>query len=179
MPVALYNGCIMSEASDPVLTQFGVPPNQGSGTPALELDCSTGLLHQSGVAVPFVEEMIGIGVRWRNLGDAAASVLTESTDPIDPDLIRADSAWLRFGQALVTGITKTEGDPVDPDIVRVASLRSAVGGAATIMTRDHPDVPDPDLVRTEPLRYFNGNLPTDTAPVDRDQPEHDSPRLEA
>jgi hypothetical protein len=177
MPVALYTGCIMPEASDPVLTRFGVRPKQGNGTPAVEVDRSTGLLHESGVAIPLVEEMIEMGARWRNLG-AAATVLTESTDPPDPDLIRADAAWLRFGHALVTGITKADGDPVDPDIVRAGSLRSAVGAAATIMTRDHPDVPDPDLVRSEPLRYFNGYLPTDSAPVDRDQPQHDSPRLE-
>jgi hypothetical protein len=78
----------------------------------------------------------------RNFLGAAGTVLTESTDPIDPDLIRADSAWLRFGQALVTDHTRTVGDPVDPDIMRAASVRWAVESAATLITRVEPDVPD-------------------------------------
>jgi hypothetical protein len=177
MLVALQSRWIMREAADPILTQFGVPPNRGSGALALEVDRSTGLLHESGVAVPFVEEMIEMGVRWRNLG-AAATVLTESTDPIDPDLIRADSAWLRFGQALVTDLTKTVSDPVDPDVVRDAWLQWAVESAATTITREQGDEPDPDLVRAEPLRSFNGNAATDRTHVDGDQPDPDLLRLE-
>ncbi|MGA2191688.1 MAG: hypothetical protein ABSH33_24535 [Steroidobacteraceae bacterium] len=136
----------MREAADPILTHFGVPPNRGSGALALEVDRSTGLLHESGVAVPFVEEMIEMGVRWRNLG-AAATMLTESTDPVDPDLIRADSAWLRFGQALVTDLTKAFTDPVDPDVVRAAWLPRAFESATTTITRQQGDEPDPDLLR--------------------------------
>jgi hypothetical protein len=167
----------MREAPDPILTQFGVPPNRGRGSLALEVDRSTGLLHESGVAVPFVEKMIEMGVRWRNLG-AAATVLTESTDPIDPDLIRADSAWLRFGEALVTDLTKTLSDPVDPDVVRAAWLRWATESAATTMTRELGDEPDPDLVRAEPLRSFNHNAAMDRTHVDGDQPDPDLLMLE-
>jgi hypothetical protein len=127
-------------------------------------------LHESGVAVPFVEEIIKMGVRWRNLG-AAASVLTEAADPVDPDLIRANSAWLRFGEALETGLTKTLSDPIDPDVVRAAWLRWATESAATVITRELGDEPDPDLVRAEPLRAFNHNA------VDGDQPDPDLPTL--
>jgi hypothetical protein len=138
----------MRESADPILTQFGVPPSGGSGELALEVDHSTGLLHESGVAVPFVEKMIEMGVEWRNLG-AAATVLTESTVPADPDLMRPDSAWLRFGQALVTDLTKTFTDPVDPDVVRAAGLTRAFERASTTMTREQGDEPDPDLLRLE------------------------------
>jgi hypothetical protein len=177
MLVALQSRWIMREAADPILTQFGVPPNRGSEALALEVDRSTGLLHESGVAVPFVEEMIELGVRWRNLG-AAATVLTESTDPIDPDLIRADSAWLRFGEALVTDLARTVSDPVDPDVVRAAWLQWAVESAATMITRGQVDEQDPDLVRAEPLRSFNDNAETDRTHVGGDQPEPDLLGLE-
>jgi hypothetical protein len=167
----------MREVADPILTQFGVPPCRGSEELALEVDSSTGLLHEYGVGAPFVEEMIEMGVRWRNLG-AAASVLTESTDPVDPDLIRADSGGLRFGQALVTDFTKTLSDPSDPDIVRAAWLRSAVDSAATTITRERVDEPDPDLVRAEPRRACNGNVATEKTHVDGDLPNPDLLRLE-
>jgi hypothetical protein len=133
----------MREATDPILTQFGVPPNGGSEAVALEVNRSTGLLHAVGIAVPFVEEMIEMGARWRNL-DVAATMLTESTDPPDPDLVRADSAWLRFGQALVTDLTKAFTDPVDPDLVRAFE-----SSAATTITRQYGDDPDPDLLRVQ------------------------------
>jgi hypothetical protein len=167
----------MREAPDPVLMQFAVSPNRGNGALALEVDRSTGLLHESGVATPFVEEIIEMGAKWRNLG-AAASVLTETADPVDPDLIRADSAWPRFGAALETVLTKTLNDPIDPDVVRTEWLRWATERAATVITREMGDKPDPDLVRAEPLRAFNHDAAMDRTRVDGDQPDPDLPTLE-
>lgn len=167
----------MRETPDPILMQFAVPPNRGNRALALEVDRSTGLLHECGVAIPFVEEIIEMGARWRNLG-AAASVLTETADPVDPDLIRADSAWMRFGEALETVLTKTLNDPIDPDIVRAAWLSWATENAATVITRELGEEPDPDLVRAEPLRALNHNAATDRTNVDDDAPDLDLLALE-
>jgi hypothetical protein len=147
----------VGEVADPILTKFAVQPNRGNGALALEVDRSTGLLHESGANVPLVEEMIEMGVRWRNIGAAATLLTEQSTDQTDPDLIRADSAWLRFGQALATGFTKTLTDPVDPDLVRDAWLRWVADRAATTITREQGDEPDPDLMRAEQLRFIDHN----------------------
>jgi hypothetical protein len=167
----------MRDAPDPILRQFAVPPNRGNEALALEVDRSTGLLHESGVDIPFVEEIIEMGVRWRNL-DAAASLLTETADPVDPDLIRSDSAWMRFSQALETVLTKTLNDPIDPDVVRAAWLRWATESAGTVITRDLADEPDPDLVRAELLRPLNHNAAPDRTRVDGEHPDLDLPTLE-
>ena len=74
----------MSGRRDPILTQFAVPPSAGVTNPLLESDRSTGLLYEPGATAPFVEELIGMSAAWRSLV-RADTLLTETTDPTDPD----------------------------------------------------------------------------------------------
>lgn len=162
----------MSGPQDPILSQFAAPPRAGSGVPSLEVDRSTGLLHEPGATGPFIEELIAIGAARRNSpgvttviteatdpydpdlvrGDlprflgSADTLLTRGDDPPDPDLVRADAAWFRFTAAVTTNVTKTVDDPYDPDLVRAEPFQRCAERLETDLTRF---APDPDLVRAE------------------------------
>lgn len=136
----------MNRRPDPILTYFAVPPSTGNAGPSLVVDPSTGLLHDPGNTVPFVETLIEIGGERRSLAHIDTIATESYSDPPDPDLVRADSPWLRFGEALTTTLTKMPEDPEDPDLVRVQSLRWFVDGISTTLT-EAGEEPDPDLVR--------------------------------
>jgi hypothetical protein len=141
----------MNGRQDPVLSQFAAPPNPGAAARDLVVDRVTGLLHEPGATVPFIEELIHMGCAWQCLLEAA-TILTEATDPPDPDLVRGDNAWSRLSGAVSTVLTKAEIDPADPDLIRLEPLQRVVGDMETLQTRQAPDPGDPGLVRAEHAR---------------------------
>jgi len=116
----------MSARQDPVLSQFAAPPGPGAGAPSLVVDRVTGLLHEPNATVPFIEELIRMGSAWQQRLVEAATILTEATDPPDPDLVRGDDAWPRLSGAVSTILTKAEIDPADPDLLRLDPLQRFV-----------------------------------------------------
>lgn len=139
----------MSRRLDPILTQFGVSPSTGVGAPFLEVDRSTGLLYEPGASAPFVENLFEIASAWQSL---AETVLTKTSNPLDPDLVRGDPAWYRFSEAASTSFTKADLDPEDPDLLRSEQLEWLTAGADSPLTRHADDPSDPDLIRMDNAR---------------------------
>ena len=134
----------MTAASAPTLRQFAVRPELGPNSSSLSVDAKTGLLHREGKQVPWIEEMIAQGRAWQSTGETQ-TVLTETTDPLDPDLVRSLPRQ-SFMDAVSSSLTKIGDDTPDPDLVRPEALWI---GMATVLTRMEPDQPDPDLVRAK------------------------------
>jgi hypothetical protein len=196
-------GVIMSARQDPILTQFAVLPDTGSEGTCLEVDLSTGLLHESGVIAPYVEELIAMASSWRrDIG--TGTLLTEAEDPIDPDIVRGDSPWLRASgesvltrrvdpadpdlvrgdirrlQAGVETVVSWIDDQVDPDLVRQDSAWSRLSAAAiTIYTKADGDPIDPDLIRTVLLQRFIGCTETVITRIEPEGPDPDLLRTES
>ena len=138
----------MSAPKAPALIQFGVQPSTDSDAVCLEVDPRTGLLRRAGVAGAYVEYLIALGGEWQRVS-GSATVLTESKDPHDPDLIRTESLRKTLSMETSTVLTKTaRPDPIDPDMVRLDAIRSALSSASSTVTRGQRDPEDPDLVRT-------------------------------
>lgn len=134
----------------------------------------TGLLIETGASTPLVEDLIAAGSAWRRTV-GMQTLLTETTDPVDPDVVRADSWLSRAGMESV--LTRAQIDPIDPDFVRgsLPFVRS-LAGVETIMTKfDHPDPYDPDYVRLDRYIDFIDALGTD---IPKRQPDPDIVKLD-
>jgi len=140
----------MTARPDPIVIQFAVPPSSGSDSLSLVVDPATGLLRQPGATAPFVEELIATAHKWRDLA-GADTILTKTTDPGDPDLVRA-SASSRLSEAVSTSQSNAEMDQSDPDLIRSDRFHQWMEGVVTHQTRQVPDAPDPDLVRAQSAR---------------------------
>ena len=136
----------MSGYCAPVLAQFAGRPRPGSSFSFPSVDPATGLLQETGATRPLIEELLAAGDAWRR-ANGIQTVLTESTDPKDPDLIRADS-WL-FRVDAESPITRGQIDPADPDLVRGdRPLSGFLAAVETTLTKfDRPDPYDPDHTR--------------------------------
>lgn len=94
----------------PLLARFAVAPRGPSCHPELEIDPSTALLRRLGVNAAFVDELEAAGNGWHGMAPLE-TVLSESNDPIDPDLVRAGVVWAE------TRLKKID-EEADPDLVR-------------------------------------------------------------
>ena len=117
----------MTVLSDPIVTQFAVPPAAADGSMPLVVDRATGLLRQPGTTTPFVEALVAAAGEWRSLA-GADTLLTETTDPADPDLIRSNR-FHRWMEGAVTQQTRQIPDVPDPDLVRAQSAHDWWGAA--------------------------------------------------
>lgn len=127
----------------PVLAVFAQSPTESFAEPVLEVNPENGLLHRAGAITPFIEELLADAERWRRAA-SNATILTESRDPIDPDLVRNERSWeIAFG----TQLTKNAGESTDPDLIRLDHCRSWLHIHSSQVTRAVPDPIDPDLVR--------------------------------
>jgi hypothetical protein len=130
----------MSDALEPVLAQFAIPPGADPDVDNLTQDPATGLLHASTSKAPLIEEMVQIA-HGRETA-SVASVLTRMRDPADPDLVCAAPRYAHtLANALISTVTKIDGEGVDPDLLRSASFIRLV---ATDLQKV---IPDPDLIR--------------------------------
>ena len=137
----------MSGPENPTLIQFGVAPRSDPDCDCLEVDPCTGLLHKPGMPGPYVEHLIALGREWQE-ASGNATILTESKDPADPDLVRTESLRRLLSTEVSTMVSKTAApDPMDPDLVRTDSLPAAFTCALSTVTRGQRDPQDPDLVR--------------------------------
>ena len=147
----------MIDNRDPILAQFAVPPRAIGECRCLDCDPATGLLYEQGAATPLVEELIALGGAWQSDG-RIVTLLTETRDPPDPDLVRGESLRQRVEAAVTTFFTKTDGDPIDPDLVRTEAAGRTLERVETLLTRVYPDPPDPDEVRTASVWRDGGDI---------------------
>jgi hypothetical protein len=163
----------MGGHSEPVLKQFAVVPRAGTDMSTLRVDATTGLLREPGSSEPYVEQLFRRGAKWLS-ADGAATLLTESGDPVDPDLIRASSSSVATADELGSPITKADADSPDPDLIRAANARTDwMGAAATTMTKVVDEPHDPDLIRVGTRDFCQGWLETTMTHADGDQPDPD------
>lgn len=129
--------------NQPVLSQFAVEPDAGLCLPDLTIDPVTGLNYRTGASVPFIEEMMTATSIWSR-ASGCETFLTESGDPEDPDLVRAEI----YSQQFSSELTRGEMDPADPDLIReVMNANSLMAALSTTMTKTQSESPDPDLMR--------------------------------
>lgn len=126
----------------PVLSQFEVAPAAGCELPPLQLDAVTGLSFRPEANSPFIDEALSDRDKWGAIA-AAPTLLTETRDPADPDLVRMD-AFLGCGASTVT---RSQGETPDPDLVRAGITHLLAAAIGTTVTKMPLEGRDPDLVR--------------------------------
>lgn len=129
----------------PLLARLAVDSSAVEASLNLKVDPNSGLLRIPGDDIPFVERVLNEWELATSDGRSAvanglATLLTETRDPADPDLVR-DS----FG--LQTTFTKSV-EPLDPDLI--LSDHTALFSSAITQNRLTPKKRDPDLAKCSP-----------------------------
>lgn len=143
----------MLKGGTPFLAQFATFPQGASSVPELCMDESSGLLHRVGERLPFVEELVLQKGKWLKTA-YSETLLTESSDDPDPDLVRNDCAFGQLDVAFSTLITRQDGDESDPDLMRDECAQLVLARLSSHVTKQATDDPDPDLIRASASNNF-------------------------
>lgn len=103
---------IPTAAPPPLLARFAAAADDGPPLPQICTAGPDGLLRRVGDDTPLIDRLL-----MARRGPGLLTLLTESNDPSDPDLVRPVTR-MAADLLLVTTRTFAQAEPADPDLIR-------------------------------------------------------------